>query len=230
MKAVGINLVERGGDLAKWVRRRFASKSCAWSPGSHSAFAACARESSERAAPNRQPLSRKPVRSEAKWKAIRDPAQELAAKRRRISPFAGISGGEVATARPAPAPRSASFAPLARRSGRCRYGRRRASRGSCRARPRPSTARSSRRASRSRRRGSRPRGRDRRRRRREPDREAAAGVVRQLADLGVGPRLRRRDRCLAACPPRPGQGRGSPGRPRSPRRRGRHRPAPRTLA
>ena len=30
-------------------------------------------------------------RSEAQWKAIRDPAQELAAKRRRISPFAEVS-------------------------------------------------------------------------------------------------------------------------------------------
>jgi hypothetical protein len=30
-------------------------------------------------------------RSEAEWKAIRDPAQELAAKRRRTSPFAEVS-------------------------------------------------------------------------------------------------------------------------------------------
>src|SRR5215213_8163082 len=68
-------------------------RSLALGPGSHSAFAACARESSG-ASCAQTPQPRFPgrrQRSEAKWKAIRDPAQRLAAKRRRISPFAKVT-------------------------------------------------------------------------------------------------------------------------------------------
>src|SRR5215204_7030029 len=81
--------------LARPLRNKFGAASrqlLALGPGSHSACAPCARESGAKigtslstAFPGRL------ERSAAKWKAIRDPAQELAAKRRRISPFPEVS-------------------------------------------------------------------------------------------------------------------------------------------
>ena len=76
-------------------------RSLALGPGSHSAFAACARESSgwNWRSLSQQHFPGRLQRSEAEWKAIRDPAQELAAKRRRIAPFAKASLHEAFGAR-----------------------------------------------------------------------------------------------------------------------------------